>query len=176
MSLSIQQILTPGKRTDIFREISEAKAVQRPYIIALVGVNGVGKSTSLSKLVFWSMQKNFKVLIVAGDTFRSGAVEQLRVHANNLSSLGIGHVELFERGYGKDASAIAKDAIQYAKANRYDVVFIDTAGRMQDNLPLMRSLAKVMQGVYTVQGTQTGTCTVLCVHYATYVFLSSLCV
>lgn len=71
---------------------------------------------------------------------RSGAVEQLRVHVRNLSMLGVdgptgskGHVELFERGYGKDAAGIAKEAICYARDNEFDVVLIDTAGRMQDN-------------------------------------------
>lgn len=107
----------------------------------MVGVNGVGKSTSLSKLVYWTLQRGFRVLVVAGDTFRSGAVEQLSIHVNNLSK--IGSVSLFERGYGRDASALAKEAIQYAKANAIDVIFIDTAGRMQDNIPLMKSLAKV---------------------------------
>jgi len=90
-------------------------------------------------------------LIAACDTFRSGAVEQLRVHVRNLSMLGVngstdskGTVELFERGYGKDAAAIAKEAITYAKENDFDVVLIDTAGRMQDNEPLMRALAKLV--------------------------------
>ena len=71
---------------------------------------------------------------------RSGAVEQLRVHVHNLSMLGVdgptgskGSVELFERGYGKDAAGIAKEAIAYARDNDFDVVLIDTAGRMQDN-------------------------------------------
>jgi len=74
------------------------------------------------------------------ETCRSGAVEQLRVHVRNLSMLGVdgptgskGHVELFERGYGKDAAGIAKEAIFYARDNDFDVVLIDTAGRMQDN-------------------------------------------
>jgi signal recognition particle receptor subunit alpha len=95
-----------------------------------------------------------RVLIAACDTFRSGAVEQLRVHVRNLGALQdemagsdaqmqSKKVELYERGYGKDAAGIAKDAIAYAKENGFDVVLIDTAGRMQDNEPLMRALAKV---------------------------------
>ena len=130
-----------------------------PYSITFVGVNGVGKSTNLSKVCFWLIQNGLKVLIAACDTFRSvfyifgtefraernqscrsGAVEQLRVHVRNLSMLGVdgptgskGRVELFERGYGKDAAGIAKEAISYGRDNDFDVVLIDTAGRMQDN-------------------------------------------
>jgi len=113
-----------------------------------VGVNGVGKSTNLSKVCFWLLQNNFRVLIAACDTFRSGAVEQLRVHVKNLGMLAgdkdKGAIELYEKGYGKDAAGIAKEAIAYAKENAFDVVLIDTAGRMQDNEPLMRALAKLV--------------------------------
>lgn len=79
----------------------------------------MGQSTNLSKVCFWLLQNDYKVLIAACDTFRSGAVEQLRVHARNLRALqtsGNGIVELFERGYGKDSAGIAKDAIRYGKA------------------------------------------------------------
>ena len=79
-------------------------------------------------------------MLKENETCRSGAVEQLRVHVRNLSMLGVdgptgskGHVELFERGYGKDAAGIAKEALTYARDNDFDVVLIDTAGRMQDN-------------------------------------------
>lgn len=78
----------------------------------------MGKSTNLSKVAFWLLQNDFKVLIAACDTFRSGAVEQLRVHVRNLGALvqgggGKGAVELYEKGYGKDAAGIAKEAIAY---------------------------------------------------------------
>lgn len=85
--------------------------------MTFVGVNGVGKSTNLSKVCFWLLQNGYRVLIAACDTFRSGAVEQLRVHVRNLGALAEqdkgNRVELFERGYGKDAAGIAKDAIAY---------------------------------------------------------------
>lgn len=119
--------------------------------MTFVGVNGVGKSTNLSKVCFWLLQNGFRVLIAACDTFRSGAVEQLRVHVRNLSQLSTtssevraGSVELYEKGYGKDAAGIAKEAIAYAKDHEFDVVLIDTAGRMQDNEPLMKALAKLV--------------------------------
>ena len=144
LEMAIKQILTPNSASDIFVEIAMAKAKNRPYTIAFIGVNGVGKSTNLSKVCYWALKKNFKVLIVACDTFRSGAIEQLKTHVKALSALQQGSVEIFERGYGKDASGIAKEAIQFAKNNGHDVVLIDTAGRMQDNEPLMRALGKLV--------------------------------
>ncbi|CAO3590740.1 unnamed protein product [Absidia cylindrospora] len=147
MESALKRILTPKTSLDILRDIEQAKSEKRPYVITFIGVNGVGKSTNLSKVCFWLLQNNVKVLIAACDTFRSGAVEQLRVHARNLRALqtsGGGVVELFERGYGKDSAGIAKDAITYAGANNFDVVLIDTAGRMQDNEPLMRALSKLV--------------------------------
>ncbi|OZJ02870.1 hypothetical protein BZG36_04090 [Bifiguratus adelaidae] len=147
MEIALRRILTPRTSTDLLRDISQARLQKRPYTISFIGVNGVGKSTNLSKVCFWLLQNNLKILIAACDTFRSGAVEQLRTHVRSLravTSQGHGEVDLFERGYGKDSAGIAKDAISYAKANRYDVVLIDTAGRMQDNEPLMRALAKLV--------------------------------
>ncbi|TPX61859.1 hypothetical protein PhCBS80983_g00884 [Powellomyces hirtus] len=142
---SIRKILTPRTSTDLLRDIFSAQNSGRPYTITFVGVNGVGKSTNLSKICFWLLQNNLKVLIAACDTFRSGAVEQLRVHVRNLGAVHPGStVELFDRGYGKDPAGIAKDAISYAANGGFDVVLIDTAGRMQDNEPLMRALAKLV--------------------------------
>jgi len=158
LASSLTQILTPKTSTDLLLSIKSKRAAalpsnqrRMPYSITFVGVNGVGKSTNLSKVCFWLIQNGLRVLIAACDTFRSGAVEQLRVHVRNLSMLGVngagdskGRVELFERGYGKDAAGIAKEAILHARDNDFDVVLIDTAGRMQDNEPLMRALAKLV--------------------------------
>lgn len=96
--------------------------------------------------------KKCRVLIAACDTFRAGAVEQLRTHSRRLNSLYPADrqpdkkqvVELYEKGYGKDAAGIAMEAINYARSARLDVVLVDTAGRMQDNEPLMRSLSKLI--------------------------------
>jgi len=159
---SLTKILTPASSTDLLQDITRKRAAATagagqaahppPYAIAFVGVNGVGKSTNLSKVAFWLLQNRLRVLIAACDTFRSGAVEQLRVHVRNLGALGeqlegaTGRVELFEKGYGKDAAGIAKEALAYGKEQGFDVVLIDTAGRMQDNEPLMRALAKVKPG------------------------------
>jgi signal recognition particle receptor subunit alpha len=142
----LSRILTPKNDIDLITDIQKAK--KRPFTMAFVGVNGVGKSTNLSKVCFWLLQNRFRVLIAACDTFRSGAVEQLGVHVKNLkdleADLGENRVELYNRGYGKDPASIAKEAIQYGKNNGFDVVLIDTAGRMQNNEPLMRALAKLV--------------------------------
>jgi len=149
---SLVQLLTPKRRIDIIRDVLEAKANKRPYVIAFCGVNGVGKSTNLAKICFWLVENKCSVLIAACDTFRAGAVEQLRTHVKRLNSLYPSQnpnekkdvVELYEKGYGKDAAGIAMEAINHARASHRDVVLIDTAGRMQDNEPLMRSLSKLI--------------------------------
>jgi len=149
---SLVQLLTPKRRIDIIRDVLEAKSNKRPYVITFCGVNGVGKSTNLAKICFWLVENKCSVLIAACDTFRAGAVEQLRTHVKRLNSLYPSKnpnekkdvVELYEKGYGKDAAGIAMEAINHARASHLDVVLIDTAGRMQDNEPLMRSLSKLI--------------------------------
>ncbi|GFE53151.1 signal recognition particle receptor alpha [Babesia ovis] len=135
---AVRRILTPKEPINLLRNVSEAKARGEIYSVLFLGVNGVGKSTSLAKVTYLLKCNGFKVLLVACDTFRSGAVEQLKTHADKLG------VELFERGYGKDPSAICKEGLKYARSNGFDVVLIDTAGRMQDNEPLMSALAKLI--------------------------------
>jgi signal recognition particle receptor subunit alpha len=149
---SLRKILTPRSSLELFREIDSVnkpnnkQAVPRPYVISIVGVNGVGKSTNLSKICYLLLQNKYKVLVAAGDTFRSGAVEQLNVHVKRLKELterqGAGEVDLFQKGYGKDAANVAKEAVAYAAENEYNVVLIDTAGRRHNDARLMGSLEK----------------------------------
>ncbi|KAK4886392.1 hypothetical protein RN001_002663 [Aquatica leii] len=149
---SLVQILSPRRRVDILRDCMEAQKQGRPYVMSFCGVNGVGKSTNLAKICFWLIENNMRVLIAACDTFRAGAVEQLRTHTKHLNALhpperhnGLQMVQLYEKGYGKDAAGIAMEAIRFAKDMKIDVVLIDTAGRMQDNEPLMRALSKLIK-------------------------------
>ncbi|XP_018331760.1 signal recognition particle receptor subunit alpha homolog [Agrilus planipennis] len=149
---SLVQILSPKRRIDILRDCIEASRQGRPYVMVFCGVNGVGKSTNLAKICFWLIENNMSVLIAACDTFRAGAVEQLRTHTKHLNALhpperhgGRQMVQLYEKGYGKDAAGIAMEAIKFAKNNKLDVCLIDTAGRMQDNEPLMRALSKLIK-------------------------------
>lgn len=152
MEASLVKMLTPTSSLDLLREIDSITAPSatsmrkaRPYVISIVGVNGVGKSTNLSKICFFLLQNKYKVLIAAGDTFRSGAVEQLAVHVRNLKELTTregGQVELYQKGYGKDAATVARDAVAHAAQQGYDVVLIDTAGRRHNDQRLMSSLEK----------------------------------
>lgn len=151
LTQSLMKLLTPKRRIDILRDVLEAKENKKPYVITFCGVNGVGKSTNLAKICFWLIENKFNVLIAACDTFRAGAVEQLRTHTRRLNSLhppennkGRQMVQLYEKGYGKDAAGIALEAINHARDSGIDVVLVDTAGRMQDNEPLMRALSKLI--------------------------------
>jgi len=138
MENALTRILTPKRTIDVLRDARASKANNKPYVIVFVGVNGVGKSTSLAKVCSWLLQNDLKVMMAACDTFRAGAVEQLQVHGKNLG------VQVFHRGYGKDPAAIASEAISKARKEQIDVVLVDTAGRMQDNEPLMKALAKLV--------------------------------
>lgn len=152
MEASLTKMLTPTSSLDLLREIDAVTAPSatslrkaRPYVMSIVGVNGVGKSTNLSKICFFLLQNKYRVLIAAGDTFRSGAVEQLAVHVRNLKELTAregGQVELYQKGYGKDAATVAKDAVAHAAQQGFDVVLIDTAGRRHNDQRLMSSLEK----------------------------------
>ncbi|KAB1211923.1 hypothetical protein CJ030_MR5G026814 [Morella rubra] len=138
MEEALVRILTPRRSIDILRDVHAAKEQRKPYVVVFVGVNGVGKSTNLAKVAYWLQQHNISVMMAACDTFRSGAVEQLRTHARRLQ------IPIFEKGYEKDPAIVAKEAIQEATRNGSEVVLVDTAGRMQDNEPLMRALSKLI--------------------------------
>jgi fused signal recognition particle receptor len=111
----------------------------RPYVVLFVGVNGSGKTTTLGKIASDLTGRGAKVLIAAGDTFRAAAVEQLKVWADRA---GAGFLS---KPAGSDAAALAFEAVEIAKAERYDVVLIDTAGRLQNKQGLMDELLKVIR-------------------------------
>lgn len=138
MEEALVRILTPRRSIDILRDVHASREQRKPYVVVFVGVNGVGKSTNLAKVAYWLLQHKVNVMMAACDTFRSGAVEQLRTHARRLQ------IPIFEKGYEKDPAVVAKEAIQEAHRNGSDVVLVDTAGRMQDNEPLMRALSKLI--------------------------------
>ena len=114
---------------------------QKPYIIMVVGVNGVGKTTMIGKLAKTFTDKNKKVLMVAGDTFRAAATEQLTVWANRVGS------KIIKQKHGTDPSAVVFDGINSAIANDFDVVLIDTAGRLHNKSNLMNELKKIKRTI-----------------------------
>lgn len=108
-----------------------------PTVILFIGVNGVGKTTTIAKVAHKLINENKKVLLVAGDTFRAGAIEQLREWGNRLNT------EVIYKKENSDPSSVIYDGIKYAKDNSYDVVLIDTAGRLQNKVNLMNELSKI---------------------------------
>lgn len=106
-------------------------------VVLFIGVNGVGKTTTIGKIANEYLGKDLKVLMVAGDTFRAGAIEQLKIWAQRVGA------DFFSKEEGSDPSSVIFDAIDYAKNNDIDLVLIDTAGRLQNKLNLMKELEKI---------------------------------
>ncbi len=116
---------------------NEIPEVEGPYVIMVVGVNGVGKTTTIGKLAHQFKQEGKKVVLGAADTFRAAAVDQLVIWADRVG------VEIVKQDMGSDPASVAFDTIQSAKASNADVVIIDTAGRLHNNVNLMRELGKI---------------------------------
>ena len=110
---------------------------QKPYVIMVVGVNGVGKTTTIGKLAYQFKKDGKKVLLGAGDTFRAAAIDQLQVWADRTQ------VPIVKQKMGSDPASVAFDAVQSAVKQGVDVVIIDTAGRLHNKVNLMNELTKV---------------------------------
>lgn len=108
-----------------------------PTVILFVGVNGVGKTTTIAKIAWQMKQAGKKVLLVAADTFRAGAVEQLKLWSERVD------VSFYGKKEGADPASVVYDGCQMAKSEDYDVVLIDTAGRLQNKVNLMKELEKM---------------------------------
>jgi fused signal recognition particle receptor len=127
----VEAVLAPlAKPLDVDRGHS-------PHVVLVVGVNGVGKTTTIAKLSNWFLGRGRKLLLVAGDTFRAAAVEQLQVWGSRLD------VPVMSTKVGGDAAGLAYSALERAKADGIDVVMIDTAGRLQNKKDLMSELSKI---------------------------------
>ena len=109
----------------------------KPYVIMVVGVNGVGKTTTIGKLAYQFKQAGNQVVLGAADTYRAAADEQLEIWGNRVG------VPVIKHKMGTDPAAVAYDAVQSAKAQNADVVIIDTAGRLHNNISLMNQLTKI---------------------------------
>ena len=126
---------------DLISNIKGKKESGEPYIIVFVGINGTGKTTTLAKIANMLKNSKFSVVIAAADTYRAGAIEQLREHANRLN------LKIIAQNYGSDPAAVAKDAVLYAKSHKIDCVLVDTAGRMQTSANLMEQIEKITKVV-----------------------------
>jgi fused signal recognition particle receptor len=107
----------------------------------VVGVNGVGKTTTIGKLAYQYKQKGYKVVLGAADTFRAGAVTQLNIWAERVGCA------FFAKGMNTDPAAVAYESVRYALDNQCDVVIIDTAGRLHTKTSLMQELGKIRRSV-----------------------------
>jgi fused signal recognition particle receptor len=128
----ISRILQAGERP-LSIDFSRTK----PFVIMVVGVNGVGKTTTIGKMAHQYASKKKKVLIGAADTFRAAAVEQLEIWANRVGA------DFIKQSEGSDPSAVAFDSIKAAISRETDVVFIDTAGRLHTKVNLMEEMKKL---------------------------------
>ncbi|MEA3558421.1 MAG: signal recognition particle-docking protein FtsY [Candidatus Thermoplasmatota archaeon] len=109
----------------------------KPVVLMFVGVNGTGKTTAIARIAHRLKKNHISCVLAAGDTFRAGAIEQLTMHADNLS------LKIIKHKAGADPAAVAYDALEHARARRKDVVLLDTAGRMQTNVNLMDEMKKI---------------------------------
>ena len=126
---------------DIFKTPARIEAVNPPEVLMMIGVNGVGKTTTIAKLAHRAQMQGRKVLIAAGDTFRAAAIEQLEVWANRI---GAG---FFAKAEGSDPAAVAFEAMDKAINDGYDLLLLDTAGRLHTKTNLMEELKKIQRVV-----------------------------
>ena len=122
---------------ELFKTPRRISAVNLPEVVLLVGVNGVGKTTTIAKLAYRAKMQGKKILIAGADTFRAAAVEQLEEWAKRIG------VDFYSKGSGADPAAVAYEAMDKALAGNYDLVFIDTAGRLHNKSNLMDELQKI---------------------------------
>ena len=129
LSNQIREILIKEEGTDV--------DVAPPYVILMIGVNGAGKTTTIGKLSAYYKTCGKKVMVAAADTFRAGAIEQLEIWAKRTGA------EIIKHSEGSNPSSVALDAVRSAVAKNYDVLIVDTAGRLQNKYNLMEELKKI---------------------------------
>jgi fused signal recognition particle receptor len=135
----IVQLLSENNTVDL--EDYDLPSEEFPCIILVVGVNGVGKTTTIGKLAHQFKKKGKKVVLGAGDTFRAAAVDQLGIWAERVGC------DFYSKGMNTDPAAVAYETVQYAIDNKCDVAIIDTAGRLHTKINLMRELSKIKRSV-----------------------------
>ncbi len=131
------ETMTTNEKIDLLAMMSKKRELNEPLVIAFVGINGTGKTTSIAKVAKLLMSRGYSVVLACSDTYRAGSIEQLEEHARRLN------VRIIKHSYGADPAAVAYDAINHAKAHGISAVLIDTAGRIQTDRNLMNELGKV---------------------------------
>ena len=119
----------------------EPPAGKKPYVLLVIGVNGVGKTTTIGKLAYQFRQKGFKVVLGAADTFRAAAVDQLKIWADRVGC------DFYSKGMNADPGAVAFETTQYALDNQCDIAIVDTAGRLHNKTHLMQELGKIHRSI-----------------------------
>ena len=132
-------VLQRAGHLDIFELVDKKRSMGEPAIIVFIGINGTGKTTSIAKLAHILQKRGRSVILAAGDTYRSGAMEQLEEHARRVG------VRMIKHQYGGDPAAVAFDAVSYAKAHGVNAVLIATAGRMGTNKNLLEEMRKIVR-------------------------------
>jgi len=133
-TLSINNIFNQIEEIDLIELI---KSSEKPFKILIVGINGSGKTTTIAKIGNLLKTNNLSVVLVAADTFRAGAIEQIKEHANRLD------IKIIAQKYGSDPAAVSRDGVEYSKLHNIDVVLIDTSGRVQTSNNLMQEISKI---------------------------------
>ena len=141
ISRILDSVLKEGDIEEFLRRIDEKRRRGEPFVILFVGPNGSGKTTTIAKLANLLKKRGYASLIAASDTFRAGAIEQLRKLGERVG------VRVVGQRYGADPAAVAMDAVLSAKANRIPVVLIDTAGRTEIDRNLLEEMRKIKRVV-----------------------------
>jgi fused signal recognition particle receptor len=135
----IVQLLAENNTADV--EDFSIPAGKHPYVLLVIGVNGVGKTTTIGKLAYQLKQQGYKVVLGAADTFRAAAVDQLKIWADRVGC------EFFSKGMQADPAAVAYETTTYAIEHGCDVAIIDTAGRLHNKSHLMQELGKIHRSI-----------------------------
>lgn len=136
---TIVELLSENNTVDL--EDYTLPSDKKPCVILVVGVNGVGKTTTIGKLAWQYQQKGKKVVLGAGDTFRAAAVDQLKIWSERVGC------DFYSKGMNTDPAAVAYETVQFAQDNDCDVAIIDTAGRLHTKINLMKELSKIKRSI-----------------------------
>lgn len=137
LSEEVSDLLVKPSTSDSDQDDFKIPEGKKPYVIMVVGVNGVGKTTTIGKLAYQYKEAGYKVALGAADTFRAAAIDQLEIWGERVG------VPVIKQNMGSDPAAVAYDTLSYAVAKDIDVVIIDTAGRLHNKVGLMNELTKV---------------------------------